>query len=354
MRRLLLPLLLLGAVPGGRAADPTPEQQYWLELMNRMRDDPATELERLVNFSAPGVWDSPRSDDPDVAAALNFFGVSAATLAAQWSTLTAAPPLAWNGALNVSATTYSDVMVGLDQQAHGLDGLTLAQRVTNGGYTGQLLELGESLFASTENVFHGHAAFAIDWGPGTGGIQTPPLHREVLMDGIFKEVGVGYQSIPIPGGNTEAVGPEVVTHHYATQYRQSGLDFYSDAILTGVVYADTIAADLFYTPGEGWAGADILVYVDATDLLVASGLTNSAGGYNLTLTGLTDGILYRVEAPDTGLAGQTFTLDAHVENYGVPVTFYDNVYASFQAVPEPGGALLLLLALLSLGAVRRR
>ena len=49
------------------AADPTAEQQYWLELINRMRLNPADELDKLVNFSAPGVWAPLKSNDPDVA-----------------------------------------------------------------------------------------------------------------------------------------------------------------------------------------------------------------------------------------------------------------------------------------------
>ena len=39
-----------------QAADPTAEQQYWLELTNRFRADPQGELSKLVNFSSPGVW----------------------------------------------------------------------------------------------------------------------------------------------------------------------------------------------------------------------------------------------------------------------------------------------------------
>jgi hypothetical protein len=73
-----------------------------------------------------------------------------------------------------------------------------------------------------------------------------------------------------------------------------------------------------------------------------------------SLDGLTDGVVYRVEAPDTGLAAQTFTLDAHTENYGAPVIFYDNVYSSFMVVPEPGGMLLCLVAALHALARRSR
>lgn len=349
---MLLVCLALFVMQGVlEAADPTAEQQYWLELTNRFRSDPQNELAKLVNFSSPGVWGTPKSSDAYIANALNFFGTSASDLATQFSSLTAAPPVAWSSALNVSATTYSNLMVSNDQQSHTLDGLSLDQRVQNGGYSANWLEVGENLFASTQTILHGHAGFVIDWGDGNGatagygnGIQNPAGHRDVLLDSLFKEMGIGFQSIAIPGSNTNAIGPYVVTQHFATQYRFDGASYFADAFLTGSVYQDTIAADLFYTPGEGLAGEAINVYNDATGILVASGFSNSVGGFNVALTGLTNGVVYRVEAPSTGLAPQTFTLNAHTENYGAPVTFYDNVYASFMVVPEPGGMLLCLFA----------
>ncbi|MEZ5387768.1 MAG: CAP domain-containing protein [Prosthecobacter sp.] len=343
------------------AADPTAEQQYMLELMNRFRSDPQNELSRWVNFASPGVWDSPKSDDAYIASALNYFGTSASELAAQFASLSVAPPLAWSSALNVSAGNYSNLMVTNDQQSHTLDGLAIEQRILNGGYSSNWLLVGENLFANTQSITHGHAGFVIDWGDGNGsdpgygnGIQNPAGHRELLLDSHIKEVGIGFQSILIPGGNTGVTGPYVTTQHFATQYRTDGSNYFADAILTGSIYQDTIAADLFYTPGEGIAGVAVNVYEDVSGILVASGFSNSAGGYDIALTGLTDGVVYRVEAPDTGLAAQTFTLNAHSEFYGVPVTFYDNVQASFMVVPEPGGLLLCLAAALHLLAMRSR
>jgi len=356
---LSLGLLLQGGILS--AADPTADQQYWLELINRFRSDPQNELSKLVNFSSPGVWGSPKSDDPSIANALNYFGTSAADLAAQFASLTAAPPLAWNSALNASASSYSDLMVTNDQQSHTLDGLSLQQRLQNGGYSSNWLEAGENLFATTQTIIHGHAGFVIDWGDGNGGtagfgngIQNPAGHREVLLNAAYKEVGVGFQDMAIPDSNVNATGPMVVTQHFASHYRFDGVNYFADAILTGSVYQDTISADHFYTPGEGLAGEAINVYNDSNGILVASGLSNSAGGFNIPLTGLTDGVTYRVEAPDTGLSAQTFTLTAHSENYGAPVTFYDNVYSSFMMVPEPGSLLLSLSAACFLLSTHRR
>ncbi len=366
VRRALVCLGCVGVLAGQGgtlAADPTAEQQYWLELVNRFRSDPQGELDRLVNMSSPGVWDTPRSDDPSIAYALAYFGTNAADLAAQFGILASAPPLAWSSVLNNSATTYSNLMVTYDQQSHFLDASpNIQSRLIANGYSSNWLEAGENLFAQTQNMIHGHAGFVIDWGDGNGpspgfgnGIQDPAGHRNVLLNALMKEIGIGFQSIAIPGGNVNVTGPHVVTQHFGSRYRADGFGgYFADAILTGSVYQDTIAADLFYTPGEGLAGVQVDVYSSITNLLVASGLTNSAGGFNIELIGLTDGIQYWVEAPSTGLGRQYFTLNAHVENYNADVTYYDNVYASFAVVPEPGGAWLCFAAALHLLARRTR
>jgi hypothetical protein len=357
------PLLAFVCLASGwlRAADPTPDQQYWLELINRMRRDPDGELARLVHFSSPGVWASTKSDDPTVQFALDYYNTSASALQAQWNGLSAAPALAWNSLLANSAMSYSNLMVQSQQQSHTLDGLTLANRIQSGGFTSQYLEVGESLFAATQNVFHGHSAFALDWGDddanslngfGTG-IQTPALHREVMMSPLMKEIGIGFQSIPIPPSNGDAPGPLAVTQHFASQYRYTGTQYVSDAIVTGVVHTDAILADAFYTPGEGIANAMIQVWDTFTSTLIASGVTNSAGGFNITAPDLVAGRSYSVRIADGSAPDVPFTANTSVEDYGVPVTLYDNAYASFIVVPEPGSALLSLLACLLIFPRRR-
>jgi hypothetical protein len=355
-----LAAVVVGVV-SSQAADPSNDQQYWLELVNRMRMNPSAELDLLVNLTSPGTWDSPKSDDPSVAAALDFYGTDAATLSSQWSTLVSAPPVAWNGSLAQSAGTYSDIMVTQDRQDHNLDGQTLSQRILAGGYSSQWLEFGENLFATTQSATHGHGGFVLDWGDGNGattgfgsGIQDPPLHRIATMDDAYKEIGIGYQNGAIPGTNVEATGPLVVTQHFGSSYRIDGTTYISDAILTGVIFADNLLADAFYTPGEGWAGIVIQVFDDVTNTLLASGTSNAAGGFNIPLTGLVSGVTYRAEAQGTGTTAQSFTLTERTENYGVDVTIFDNAYASFMAVPEPSSAVLSVSALIWLARRNRR
>lgn len=343
------------------AADPTADQQYWLELINRMRRDPSGELARLVNFSSPGVWAATKSADPTVQFALDFYGTNAAVLQTQWNTLSAAPPLAWSNPLADSAISYSNLMIQMGQQSHTLDGKSLSQRIIDGGYTAQYLEVGESLFASTQNVFHGHSAFAIDWGDddtnsGNGfgtGIQTPALHREAVMDRLLKEIGIGFQTVIIPPGNGTASGPLTVTHHFGSQYRYTGTDYVADTIVTGVVHTDNVLADAFYTPGEGLANVMIQVWDTFTATLVTSGQTNSVGGFNIVAQDLILGRTYAVRLQEGGAPDVFFTAAATVEDYGTPVIVYDNAYASFIIVPEPSTAFLCLFAGL-LALPRRR
>ena len=340
----------VACLPIGAQADPTAEQQYMLELVNRLRLAPAAELEKMVNMSSPGVWDSPMSDHPSVAFALAFYGVSASALSSQWSTLTTAPPLAWNDSLAAASGTYSNLMVSLDQQAHGLDGQSTGQRLVNAGYSSNWGDVAQTLFAAAADGTHAHAALAIDWGPDGGsgtGIQPGATHRAALMDPLFKEIGIGFQTVSIPISNADVIGPLVITEHLGNVRRFNGISIVADAILTGSIFDDSVLGDAFYTPGEGISGELLFVYENSTGNLVASGQTNNAGGFNIALTGLIDGVEYRVEAPGTGQSAQTFMLNAWQENYGTVgnpdwTTFYDNVYASFIAVPEPGSALLLL------------
>src|SRR3954451_10001422 len=77
--RRLLALLGL-AIPSGiaRAALPTNEEQYFLEITNRMRLNPQAELKILANIipGSPATWGSPKSSEPNVDNALTYFGTN--------------------------------------------------------------------------------------------------------------------------------------------------------------------------------------------------------------------------------------------------------------------------------------
>ncbi len=349
-------LLLALSLPCWVKADPTAEEQYYLELINQARADPGGELARLVNYSTPTTFGNPASNDPDVAAALAYFGVSASDLASQFATIGAAPPLAWNDALALSATNYSQLMIDQDQQAHNLDGLTLDQRVTNAGYGATYLDLGENLYAAAKSINYANAGFIIDWGPTANGIQNGADHRSITFDPAFKEIGIGLVT-NIPAGNVSAIGPYVVTQHFGNQYRIVGNTFISDAILTGVMYVDNVKRDNFYTPGEGLAGQPIEVFDNVSNQLLFSGTTNSVGGFNISLPGVAPGEQLRIVAPGSGLPDQLDTVTSYTTDpnlYGQPVTFFNNIHADFEVVPEPGSLGLALVGTLIFNYRRRR
>lgn len=270
------------------ALTPTAEEQYMLELINRMRLNPAAELDLLTN----SLTGEARSDDPDINAALDFFNVSGPALVSQWATLTAAPPLAWDEALYMMAELHSQNMILDDTQDHNLPGRpTLAQRATTFGYNYTIL--GENIFAFGESVLHAHAAFAIDWGSGPNGIQNPPGHRQAIMSSQFREVGI--RIIPETSQSTD-VGPLVVTQNFGNRAA------FGDSWLLGAVYKD-MDEDGFYSIGEGLGGVTVTAVSDEGTFV-----TNSLaeGGYQLALP-----------------AG-TYTVTFSGAEFGTPAT-YDNV-----------------------------
>lgn len=270
------------------AAFPTNDEQLWLEIINRMRTNPQGELGILVNLNPtlPATWANPMSSDPGVANALSYFQVNPEMLRAQWATLHAVGPLAWNSNLNNAANGHNAQMIAYDQQSHQLPGEPdFATRFRNAGY--QYSFAGENVFAYAESIFQGHAAFAIDWGNDTGGIQYPPGHRNNLMNPNFREVGI---SIATETNASTQVGPLVVTQDFGSR---KGVAF-----ITGVVYNDAIVADNFYTPGEGLGGVTVAAYQAGTSTLIASAPTYSSGGYALRLN---PGV-YDVKITGNGLA----------------------------------------------------
>jgi uncharacterized protein YkwD len=276
------------------AAEPSNDEQLMLELVNRMRWDPAVELHILANISTGegATWGSPKSKNPSVAQALNYFNVDANALATQWAGL--APrvaPLAWNDALHNAAAGHNALMIQHQEQSHQLPGEpALDQRANNAGYTGWT-NLAENVYAYSDSVFFGHAGFAIDWGPGPGGIQNPPGHRDNIMNGDLREVGV---AITRENNPQTAVGPLVITQDFG---RREG-----NAFVTGVVYDDTLQeGDYFYTPGEGLVGVDVRAFAAGT--LRGETTTFASGGYSLELPAGT----YDITLSGAGLGDRVIT-----------------------------------------------
>ena len=254
----------------------TNSEQLLLELVNSARLDPLGDTQRYITSFSPL-----QSNDPDIQDALNFFQVSGSLLLQQLQALTPAQPLAWNEQLAVAARLHNQAMIAADDQQHQLPGEpSPGQRLLDQGYNWQVNggATGENIFAFSESPLYAHAGLFVDWGFGTGGMQTPPGHRNNIMgataiSALLREIGIGITAESNPGShvspdpvNFPEVGPLVVTQDFGSR---GG----SGVFVLGVSYTDT-NADNFYTIGEGVAG-----------LNVAVGMTNTAsaasGGYVL-------------------------------------------------------------------------
>jgi serralysin len=242
---------------------PDAYEQHMLELINQARMDPSGEFARLITDAG-----TQTAATANITSAIQFFNVNLNELANQFSGLTPVAPLAWSDQLSQSATTHSQLMIANDLQSHNLPGEPgLGDRVEATGF--QFQTIGENIFLYGEDALYSHAAFFIDWGNTATGIQSPPGHRNTIMDGAKKEIGIGVIAEDNP--NTQA-GPNVITQHIGTS-------FTTQQKLVGVVINDA-DNDNFYDIGEGVSG----VTVTATG---ASGTftttTWDSGGYQLDL-----------------------------------------------------------------------
>ena len=313
------------------AGEPSDAEQYWLQLINRFRADPAGELDRLVNYTEPvtGVeWADPAADSPRVASALDFFAVNPRVLRQQFQVLEPVPPLAWNEDLHDSARYYSNLMIENDQQSHTLDDYGLLNRFREeGGYEINGGGFGaENIFAFTQDVTHGHAGFLIDWGRSPTGIQDPPGHRDNLVATQMREIGI---SIVRDDDPSTDVGPLISTQHLAT-------DFADGPFATGVVHRD-MNGDDFYTPGEGLG--DVRLELRRLDgSVVADTETYRSGGYTLDISDLRPGT-YQLVLSDPAPVYWSKPIDVADtdENLAIDVTDPQHDIDSLSRVLREGG-----------------
>ena len=240
---------------------PTNEEQYYLELINRARANPAAEGLRLATTS-----------DSDVTSAYSYFGVNLVLMQTQFTLIPAAPPLSMNATLLTAARAHSQNMLQNNYQGHsGPDG-SIATRLA--GYTAGAngWSIGENVFAYSKSVWYGHAGFEVDWGGTvlTGGMQSPPGHRQNIHNTDFREIGVGV--VLGSNGGSGGVGPQLVTQDFGTV---GGLL----PFVTGVVYRD-LNSNGFYDPGEGMGGVTV-----AVANVSSFAITAASGGYSVPVPG---------------------------------------------------------------------
>ncbi len=241
--------------------DPTNEEQYYLELVNRARANPTEEGNRLAATA-----------DANVLAAYSAFGVNLVLMQSQFALIPPAPPLSMNGTLTTAARAHSQNMLQNNYQGHtGPDGsLTTRLQSYTAGANGW--SIGENVYAYSKSVWYGHAGFEVDWGGSvaSGGMQTPPGHRQNIHSITFREAGIGV--VLGSNGGSGGVGPQLVTQDFGMV---GGLP----PFVTGVVYRD-LNNNGFYEPGEGVGG--VTVTVSNTN---SYAVTASAGGYSVPVPG---------------------------------------------------------------------
>jgi len=266
---------------------PSDEEQSYLEYLNRMRANPTAEGVRLANTT-----------DPDVLSDYSFFNVDLSLMQSEFSTNPPVPPLAFNADLIAAARWHSGDMFTNQYQGHTqTNGTTVLQpwdRMTAEGYT--WTQAGENVFAYAKSVFQGHAGFAVDWGPGTGGMQTPPGHRENMLNSGFREVGIG-----VVDGVNGSVGPQLVTQDFGTQ--PAGTPF-----ISGVVYYD-FNGNGFYDIGEGIGGVTV-----NTAGSTYYAVTANSGGYTIPISANGN---YTLSFSASGLNTQTVITVSSLKNVKV-------------------------------------
>jgi hypothetical protein len=268
------PKFSVPAAPTGQLysiGEPTNEEQYYLELINRARANPIAEGIRLATTT-----------DSNVTSSYSWFGVNLVLMQSQLAALPAAPPLSMNATLATAARAHSQNMLQNNYQGHtGPDGLlpTRLQAYTSGanGWS-----IGENVYAYCKSVWYGHVGFEVDWGgtAANGGMQSPAGHRANIHSTTFREVGIGV--VLGSAGGSSGVGPQLVTQDF-------GVTGSLQPFVTGVVYRD-LNGNNFYDPGEGVGGVTVTISgVDTYAVTAASGGYSvpvpGSGNYNVTFSG---------------------------------------------------------------------
>lgn len=205
--------------------DPTDEEQYILELINRARANPAAEGRMLASVS-----------DPALLFAYKSFNVDTNKLKTDFAGYPVRPPLAFNVKLITAARLHSKDMSDNNFQGHtGSNGSQLDTRVNNQGYVGWSA-LGENVFAYAQSLMYAHVAFNVDWGNADLG------HRENIMNfksnNVLTEIGIGVLHDDRPSPH---VGPIIVTENFGNA---------KQPFIVGVVYEDKNSNGM-YDLGEG-------------------------------------------------------------------------------------------------------
>jgi hypothetical protein len=274
--------------------EPTAEEQYMLQLVNRARANPAAEGRRLMAEIQADPILKTMARSADLAAFSRIL-----------SRTPPRPPLALNPRLTEAARDVTANLVAENAQRHSPPGFltdpAIARADDGAAYYpvdhATAWASGENLFAFSQNVRpdsltnyvdYFHAGLMLDWGnPDFGHL------RNLLAPGVaqarpgsappFREIGIGLLTRAEPSSPATAlpdhpwnaglnVGPVIVAQEFGYRADEPGA-------LVGAVYRDT-DGDRFYTPGEGVAGA-VITAASPRGGATFQTATGQAGGFTL-------------------------------------------------------------------------
>jgi serralysin len=185
----LLAGLLWMAGPVSAGDVPTADEQYMLELINRMRLNPDGEVYRLSNMT----WgDTGSPQPPDLNEGLPPDTISSVPC----------PPLAFNAALVQSASNYSETLLANNAFEHDYGNTTPQSRMQAAGY------VFSGSWGLAENLALTYASYPLPINSAMVESQYDGLfidgnvagrgHRVNLLNGAMKEAGIGIANTPPP------------------------------------------------------------------------------------------------------------------------------------------------------------
>ena len=274
---------------------PSANEQYMLELINRARLNPQGE----ADLFGIGLNDS----------------LSAGTISSDPK-----QPLAFNLLLIDSSRSHSQWMLDNDIFSHtGVNGTSSNQRMRDAGYqfTGS--------WTSGENIGWQGTTGSFNETSYTADIHQNLFessgHRTNILNGNFREIGIGNITGQFTHTNGTTYNALMVTQNFA----KSG----SSVFLTGVAYDDLVLEDDFYTVGEGLAGIDVTAINTSTGSSYTTA-TMDAGGYQIALPAGTYDVTFANSSGYLGNSTQVtiglenIKLDLNTDNIPLNIIYGDN------------------------------
>ncbi|MDE5074394.1 MAG: FG-GAP-like repeat-containing protein [Trichodesmium sp. St5_bin8] len=264
---------------------PTPQDQYMLELVNRSRTDPQAEADLYLDGNLnEGLSEGQISSD-------------------------AKQPLAFNLKLNTAAKGHSQWMLDNNIFSHtGANGNKSGDRMRDSGY------IFTGIYGSGENIAWkgtiGTPNFTTFVEKNHKGLVRSKSHRLSLMRSNLQEVGISslQGEFTFEGINYNTV---MTTQNFA----YSGA---SGPFITGVAYTDAVKDDNFYTVGEGISGIIVTAVNTNNSNNIFTTTTWDAGGYSLDVDpNKTYDVTFSGDLNGDGQPGDTATYQVKVSSENV-------------------------------------